>query len=232
MNNFEDYFEPSKEELIISEIKDKLMNNIKEEIKNEIEQLKKENNELKEYRDNKEKMEREYQNKIRELEYEYQQKERTLMRKPIRELIEIVDKDYYCINYKYIKKEKCDKCDDKRKLHLIDCYGKEHLVNCVCDDSYKSKYKVDVKRIGVITELSIRNEKLSMWCDLRYKDSYKSDEEYIHGSYFDKESIIYDYDKFIKNFEFDSKCYFHNYLFANKEDAQKFADYVNEKVGE
>ena len=74
-----------------------------------------------------------------------------------------------------------------------------------------------------------------MWVDFTYKkSSYDKDSMYISGTYFDKDSIIYSFDDFItKNEkkikgELEKGYGFSSYMFSKREEAQKFADYLNE----
>lgn len=229
------YCEPSESDIAIQELKEHLKKEVKSEILNKLEKLEKENKELQEIKKNKEKLENDYKEKFNQLEREYQIKERTLYQKPLKELIEIIQEEYYYVSYDYLEKPKCSKCNDKRQLEILDDYGRKHYVNCVCKETYKSKYLVKPKYIGIITEISKRDEKLKMWVSFSYaKSSWNKEDAYISGTYFDKDSIVYDYDKFIeeniKNIkERIKKDYsFSNYTFSKKEDAQKFADFVND----
>lgn len=236
MPYYDDFYnEPSESDIAIEELKEHLRNEVKSEILNKLERLEKENKELQEIKNNKNKLELEYQEKERQLEREYKLKERDLMKRPIQELLEIIQEEYYYVSYNYLEKEKCDKCNNERKIELVDAYGRKHYVNCVCKDNYKSEYLVKEKYIGVITEISKRNGHLKMWVDFTYKKSnYDKDDMYISGTYFDKDSIIYSFDDFItKNEkkikeELEKGYGFSSYIFSKKEEAQKFADYLNE----
>lgn len=238
MIGFDDFYNaPSESDIAIEELKEHLRNEVKSEILRKLEMLEKENKELREIKSNKRKFELEYQEKERQLEREYKQKERDLMNRPIQELLEIIQEEYYYVSYDYLEKDKCDKCNYERKLELIDPYGTKHYVNCPCEEKYKSEYKVKEKYIGVITEISKRNGQLKMWVKFAYKKrSYEKDDCYISGTYFDKDSIIYNFDVFISEKEneinqaIEKDYYFSNYTFAKKEEAQKFADYINNQI--
>lgn len=234
MPYYDDFYnEPSESDIAIEELKEHLRNEVKSEILNKLERLEKENKELQEIKNNKKQLELEYQEKERQLEREYKLKERDLMKKPIQELLEIIQEEYYYVSYDYLKKEKCDKCNDERRIELVDAYGRKHYVDCVCKKEYKSEYLVKEKYIGVITEISKRDGQLKMWVSFTYKKS-SYDGEYVSGTYFDKDSIIYSFDDFIEKNEnkikegLEKGYGFSSYIFSTKEEAQKFADYLNE----
>lgn len=238
--DYEDfYYEPSESDVAINELKKHLRNEVKNEIISELEYLKKENQELQDIKNNKDKYEKEYKNKLLELEQDYKEKERTLYKRPIQDLLEIIQEEYYYVSYDMLEKEKCNKCNDDRKIELIDAYKRKHYVNCVCSERYKSDWLVKTKYIGVITEISKRENKLKMWVSFSYsKCSCERDGYYVSGIYFDKNSIIYDFDEFIiKNKDkiqesIDKGYYLTDYIFSKREDAQRFANYLNKLTKE
>ena len=233
------YNEPSESDVYIEQLKENLKKEIKEDILNEISRLRKENEELKEVKENISKLEFSYRQKEIELESQYKQKEDNLMKRPIRELLEIIKEKYYYVTrpYEYVKK--CDKCDKDRKLELTDVYGRKHKVDCVCNRHEYGKFKVEEKYIGVITEINKRNGKFNMWVDFKYSNSAFYEDEYISGTFFDKSKVVYDYNEFMnimqtkKRETIINKNLYWGYIFVNKKEAKLFAEWLNEGlVGE
>lgn len=235
-DNFDDFFnEPCESELAFSELKERLKKEVKDEILNKLETLEKENKELQEIKNDKEKFEREYQNRKYELEREYKEKERTLWNKPIEELVEIIQEEYYFITYEKLEKPKCNFCDENRDLELIDVYGRKHYIACACKEKFDSEYIVKPKYLGSITEISKRNDCLRMFVNFTYKKSGFKDDNYVSGTMFNREELICNFEEFInKNQEqinqaIEKKYYLSSYIFSKKEEAQKFADYANKR---
>ena len=230
------YCEPSESDLAIQKLKEHLKNEVKSEIINELEHLKKENAELQDIKKNKSKLENEYKEKIRQLELEYKEKERTLYKRPLQELVEIIQEEYYYVCQENLEKEKCDKCNENRQLELIDCYGRKHYVDCICKGTYKSKFIVKEKYIGNIPEISKKDNKLHMWLDFRYEKSCNKEDYYASSTHFDKGDLIYNFDDLINKNEEDildrlkKGFYFSCYTFSKKEEAQKLADYLNKEI--
>lgn len=229
------YYEPSESEMAILDLKEHLRNEVKKEIIDKLEQLEKENKELQDIKKHKEKLEQDYKNKTYELEREYKEKERTLYKKPLKELIDIIQEEHYVVNYDWLDKPKCDKCNEQRQIELEDAYGRKHYVDCVCKEKYKSNYIVKPYYIGTITEIAKRDNKLAMWIKFTYEKSCWQDNDYISATYIDKNSIINDFDEFIQNNEnveeikakVKNKYYLSEYIFSKKEEAKKLADYAN-----
>ena len=229
------YNEPSEADIYIEELKDKIRTEVKEDIINELEKLRKENKELQDVKNNINKLEKEYNQKKNELEKEYQEKQRTLMKRPLNELLEIIKEEYYCIIRPYDYIPKCDKCNEKRRLELVDVYGRKHEVNCVCNKMEHKLFEVKTKYIGTIKEISKRNGKMCIWTSFTWSKSAYEQYDYINGIYFDKEYIIYNYEQLEKKIANKSKKdiienVYRKYYFVNKEDAEKFAKWLNENL--
>ena len=231
------YNEPSESDIYIEELKDKIRLEVKKDIINELERLRKENKELQDVKNNINKLEREYNQKKNELEREYQEKERTLMQRPLNELLEIIKEEYYCIDRPYDYIPKCDKCNEKRKLEFTDVYGRKHEVKCVCDKMERKPFEVETKYIGTIKEISKRNGKMCIWTSFTWSKSNYEPYEYISGTYFDKECIVYNYEQLEVKIADKSKKeiienIYRKYYFVNKKDAEKFAKWLNNALEE
>lgn len=140
-NDDDFYSEPSEFDEQVDEFKKSLRASVKEEILAEMDRLRKENEKLTDIRDH-------WDEKVREFENDYASKKRDLEKK-LREAETVADnakrmalfdliRDYpdhaYTVDKKYIKKPKCDKCDDNRKIPFITPRGKAMTERCECDE--------------------------------------------------------------------------------------------------
>lgn len=142
MNEFwEDYEEPSEYDRLVYELKESLKSQIKQEVTDKIKRLEKELNELKEFRDNKQK----YDNKISELKFELEKSENSIEEKAkklkLNEFLSMIESPAWCIkgDWEYVN-PKCDKCDDNRIIHFFAPSGKEHTESCPHCGERKYKY--------------------------------------------------------------------------------------------
>lgn len=127
-----DYHEPTTGELVYDEIKSMLLKAVKQEYLDEMERLRKENEELRPFRDAK----RRYENRLKELKAEYDRKieaaelnaKRTLMH----DLFDENKLTAWKAGYRYIEEPKCDKCDSNRKVHFKSPSGKDLTEDCAC----------------------------------------------------------------------------------------------------
>lgn len=208
-----DYFDST-----IADLKEQLKKEVKQEIQEKMKKLEKENKELQEVKENWEEIKQKYENKITEVEREKQ----SILNNAKKEIYNATLKDLfenctffekiYQVNYDYEKRPKCDKCDENRRLTIIDCYGREHKVDCKCN---KSKKIFFAERNG---DVNIYVQKDAMENNFMFKVKNKSDYEY--GWEISKEDVL---DKFDKG---KVKNYYNTY-FTTLEEAQKYANYLN-----
>ena len=142
--DYEEYYaEPSEFEQQIEEFKDALRDAVKDEIKTKIASLEAELATLKSFRDERNKFIREYEAKIREIQNEANAikraaKEQEKKWKEAR-LYQLLG-DYLTVGWKPEYKieygEKCDKCDDDRKIHFTSPQGKEYKEECLCAERH------------------------------------------------------------------------------------------------
>jgi len=223
------YGEPSEFEQQIDEFKASLYNCVKKEHKDKIEKLEKENQELQGVKKNWKSVESEYKSKIRELENEKTKLEQNAKRMRLEELFEgefnII---LYRPTYIYVYSKKCDLCDDERKIKFLSPLGKEMKEDCEC---LKSHTKYEVKPY-YCTEFRInrRREKgempLLMWYK-KYND-YSSDYD---GYSYDSNDLVKKIYSPDMDFETISKKYTYTLYFKNKDDCQKYCDWLNVKNG-
>lgn len=144
-NDYDDfYYEPSEFEQMVDEFKASLRANVKDEIKEELAQLRKENEANRELRNN-------WNAKVAELEKEYQNKKyeltkairaaedeaRKAKQTRLKELISEWPVVAYTIETEYIKREKCDLCDSQRRRKYTTPLGREAYEYCTCSEQRK-----------------------------------------------------------------------------------------------
>lgn len=211
----------------INELKDSLRNQVKDEIKNKIEELTKRNKELEEKQKNLNSLEKEYQDKIKKLEYEKEQiitnTKREIYYAKLEQLLDFIfeHQALYKVYSKIVNQEKCPYCDDDRNIKVKDILGREYMANCKCTE-YKTQYLVKES----IYSLYFCKQK-----ETTFKMILKvNDDDYCQTKIFGfdgEKCTIDDYylcEKFDENNLPENR---HEVYFTSKEEAQKYADYLN-----
>lgn len=197
-----DYFDNT-----IAELKEQLKKEVKQEIQDKITKLEKENAELQEVKENWEEIKQEYENKINNAEEE-------IYNATLKDLFEncTLFEKIYRVDYEVLEREKCDKCDENRKLTVVDCYGRKHKIDCKCSEKKHIYYAKEHKGTEVYVQKS-KNEN-------NFKFEFRSENSYEYGHRISKEDVLEKFDK-------DKvKGYYWTY-FTTLEEAQKYADYLN-----
>lgn len=232
---YEDLYDDFYEESVNSELDEfvyALKTRAKKEFIDRLNALEEENKELQDIKQHYDakivQLEIEYHNKEVQLEREYKEKEYNLYRRPIEEIYPLVSKTYYKATTNYTYVPKCNKCNDDRQFVYVDPLGETHKFNCSCNTKEFSGYVVEEKSVKFISKISIRNGKPCLWVTF----DVPRDGGYISGSYFAKDKIISsdELDKLIS--EYSNKSTFRryepvDYYFENKEDCEKFVDFLN-----
>lgn len=228
--DYEDYYgEPSEFEQQIDEFKDSLFNAVKQEHKDKMDKLEKENNELQEVKENWKSLENEYKSKILELKNEKSKLELNAKRMRLEELFE---GEFNTILYSpsdiYVYVNKCDKCDDNRKVKFISPSGKELEENCECGKAYR-KYTTHpyyCSEFRVNRNRKVEEMPLLMWYK-KYKD-YDSDYD---GYTYDNSDLVRKIYSQDMDFETIFNDYKYSIYFRNEEDCEKYCDWLNDKNG-
>lgn len=186
---------------------------------------------------NENKMLKEKLSNLHQLEIEYGEKinniEQSFYDMSMREVFENYIPKYlrlYKVDYKLIGLPKCNFCDYDRKLEIIDVFGRKHKVNCKCASPKRQYYvyldenkKMKIEKDGLILNLKLINDDYDY--DSMLVVNLKTNEtKFEHDSPF---RIIEKFDE--KEVSLDH--YRYNY-FTSKEEAQKYADYLNNKEEE
>lgn len=137
MRMFDDFYDDSSEiEALTEEFKDSLLKSVKEEFLDEMDRLRKENAELKEFKLKKV----EYDFQLRELkhskELEIEQIRKEAEKKRLMDVLKdnFMETAYYPqYTWKY-KYDKCDKCDERRYIHFKSPLGHDLSEPCSCSE--------------------------------------------------------------------------------------------------
>lgn len=207
------YREPSEFEKEIDAFKQTLMNSVKDSYKAEIEQLRKENAELQEVKKNFEQIKADYRNKEHQLETDRKKLVYQVRQESLKKLLE----DYQIImwNVTTIREigPKCDRCDDNRRLFYTTPLGKVMYEDCIC----KAGKKVYVPKENIRVEFKKRNDSnFTVW----YTDYGDNEDGYKHGQV--------PKDLYHPGMKFEAlKEHYHGTYFREKEDCQRFCDWLN-----
>jgi hypothetical protein len=210
------YYEPTEFDLMFNELKGNLTKSIKDEYITEMERLRKENAELQEVKINFDNIKNDYDRKKRELEYEYQNLKSNVRRERLNELLKDLEVELYTVGSTSKSKPKCNKCDEKRRIHFKTPSGKDSYEMCECD----KKISIYEPIPTLITSFSIRDGKGNAWYKVRdrgMRDEYL----YYYDDSISGQELITD------ESQFHDKTYAYKTLFKTEELAQKFCDLQN-----
>lgn len=133
MNLYEDFYdEPSEFELQIADFKSALADAVRADIKEKIERLEKENEELREYRNLKEEHERILRNKVAEYDRAILQAKSDTRRASLKTIFGENLITAYRAHCERMKFKKCDRCDDKRQIAYKTPLGHDAYEDCAC----------------------------------------------------------------------------------------------------
>ena len=218
----------------IEEFKESIKKGLKQEIKEKLERLEKENKELKIQVKDLDKLKDEYNRKMRNLDVEYLNKcekfKKDLLRIPFEEFAKIMfeTRKLYTLKVLWEKQPKCEYCDNERKVLLKDNGGREYTVDCKCSKE-KRKFIIKDCDIWLSNYNSRYGFKFVLEIDNRNSDAYY-DFNYLE---FDNGKIIKgERAQVLEKFDIsklDSKRAYYETYFYSKEEAQKYADYLNNK---
>lgn len=228
--DYDDYFrEPSDFEMQVEEFKDALRDSVKDEIKNRIESLENELAALKEFKDERYKFIHEYESKIREAQKEAsdakrfaKESEEKWKKARLHELLGDYLTVGWRVDYKWEYGEKCDKCDDDRKIHFTSPQGKEYTEECVCAKKYFKYFPKE----ATISKMYVKKR------NFRYDDNGETN---FYCRYYtvvenDTETDLYEsaaevYTSSDIDFE---KVNSYRAVFLNEEDCKKYCDWKTE----
>lgn len=217
---YEDFYDEEYEyfDSTIADLKEQLKKEVKQEIQDKITVLEKENAELKQVKENWAKIKQEYESKINEIEREKQyilnNAKREIYNTTLKDLFDNCDyfQKLYKVDYKTEEREKCNMCDENRKLTIKDCYGRKHEVYCKCSNKRKVYYSEE----NLDTCIYIQKKKERD----NFRFEFRSNSSWDYGHKISKEDILEKFDK-------EKVKGYYNTYFTTLEEAQKYADYLN-----
>lgn len=211
------YYEPSEYDMLVDDFKRALMKSVKEEFLQEMNRLQKENEELKEIKNNWQKLEKEYKQKEKDLNWKLEQEQNQIARKRLNELF--VSCGMNTILYRpttiSFQKEKCDKCDEKRYIHFKSPSGKDMKEPCQCAKFY---YECIPEKYHLIKFRNFHNDNVSAWYE---KDDTNDDWD----SYSYICDFVYNNQDFNELYENHKK----NVFFEEEKKCQEYCDWLNQK---
>jgi hypothetical protein len=135
---YNDYFDlpaPSTGDLVFEELKRILMGTLKEEIKTELEALRKENEELRPFKLERDRMEQELARVRADCVRKIKEAQENARNSTFESLLGEHMVQAWKVGREYELPPKCDKCDDQRKLHFTSPRGKNMTEPCECSQS-------------------------------------------------------------------------------------------------
>lgn len=226
-----DFYEPSEFDEKVAEWKEILRDSVKKEYQEEMERLRKENQELSEIKNNwndkVKELEREKESVKREADIAVGNAEKNAKRTRLYELLKPFLKTAYAAQYgyRYIheKCNKCNKCDKDGYIHFKSPSGRDMTEQCECRERKRFYAPVEVEKFRLsqfITKYGILHEPEITFT---YKCDKFSDGDEIDN--FCSTLNIY------KGQDFSMINCRSGIIFFDKKDAQAYCDYLNSREG-
>ncbi|MCY7484308.1 hypothetical protein [Paenibacillus alvei] len=202
------YAEPSEFEEQIDSLKESLMQAVRDEFKSEMDRLRKENEELKPVKERMKQIEWERKREKQELEKIKADAMKEAKKLRITELLKDYRRAIYTVDSKRVYAPKCEKCDDQRNVEYTTPLGRQAKEECSCK-TYTTKYELREVIAGAIEHYSPENG--------------------IHIDYYDdqREERVRAYQMFKTGTDYEDIQPW--WYFADKEEAQKYCDWLNEQ---
>ncbi len=219
----EDYYhEPSELEEMLEEFKTALAGSIKDEHTRKVEQLTRENTEMREKLKNLRKLETEASVAKQKAEFEVT-KAKDEARREIRnaramEILAELTVPRWRLHHKPHEKPKCDQCDMNRYINFKSPQGRDMSERCECADR---TYTWEVEEVAV-KEASKRNGKMVFW--YMATRAWETDRDYDRGEHFGSD-VLKPADQ-ASDEEIISNPY--NYGFTDQARCQRIADKLKE----
>lgn len=226
--DYDDYWgEPSEFEQQVEEFKDALRNSVKDEIKEKIASLEKELAELEDFKRDKNKIIQEYENKVKEAKREAEttiRKAKESEEKWKKARLHQLLGDYLTVGWKaaYIRmyREKCDKCDDDRKIHFSSPQGKKYTEDCQCAKCYCKYYPLE----ATLSKIYVRKKNFSSDSNADFYNRYYTVENEDNCDVYEVSGEVY------ASSDFDyEKANSYRAVFLNEEDCAKYCEWLTER---
>lgn len=212
------YNEPSEFDEMVEEFKESLAKSIKEEHQNEMKKLKEENKSLQAIKDEFEEIKRDYRIKLNKLESDRSNMIRELRRERLLDLLKDKEVNLYRAISNKVWREKCDKCDNNRRVKYFTPLGKEAVEDCTCKVSLNIYKPQELTRYEF--KINRNRSEIVAW----YRQ-YDDDEDGLVYDTSVKVEDVYSGEVAFKDIE--SKYYT---FFKTEEECQEYCDYLNKKT--
>jgi len=206
----EDYYEPSEFEQEMECLKQSIRDNVRKEIREEIDRLRAENADLREVKENWQEMKREHDQAVRNLRIAKENAEREAKNARAKDILSDIAVIGYRPSAKYEVGPKCDKCDRNRYRHFISPLGREMKEECTCKKTKKVFTPFEV----VLKDFYVGNELRELYYELDRKET-----DYDHYSMCA--------DVYKKMPDDLSKINEYHAVFINRADCQRYCDLMN-----
>lgn len=214
------YCEPSEFEQQVDEFKQALMNSVRDDYKAEMEQLRKENSDLQEVKQNLESIKRDYNQKVIELDMQKRNLKNEVRRERLLELMGDFKAELFRATRDYKSGPKCDKCDSARNIYFMSPSGKQMVEACTCKNNI-TFYK---PQSFVCSSFELRHGEFMAWY-VPYREVDGMQLETFGSS--DVARHIYNGEEFENIPENHYRI-----LFRNQEDCQAYCDWLTAKEAE
>lgn len=227
MSNYNDEFWSDYNEFDsqIEEFKDALRNSVKDEIKEKIASLEKEVEELREFREQKDKIVKKYREAINSAKHDAIEAENKWKNARLHELLGDYLTVGWGVKYENILGDKCDKCDENRQVHFTSPCGREMVERCNCAITHT----VYAPEERMLTRMSVRKKNFD----------YPGDKDDKYNRYYsvtdcdDYDRMEISSDIYLKGEDVDfERMSAYRAIFMCKEDCEKYCDWLNERERE
>lgn len=209
MSSWDDYYEPSEFDELMEEFKQSIIDNVRDSLKNKIKMLEEENAKFEDIKKKWKQMQREHEQALYNLQVKTENAEREAKRQKAKDILDSIAIIGYRPGFEYTKLPKCNKCDDMRRIHFTSPLGREMTEPCTCDKGIKSYFPKEEKLICFYANETIRDMYFS--CTDRDRERWE---------------LAADVYKQLP--EDLSKINSYRAVFLNKEDCQKYCDWLME----
>lgn len=218
----EDFFgEPSEFEQQVEEFKASLRKSVKEEFLQRMEALEKENADLREFRDQRDRVMRECDQKVANAKREAREAEEKWKKARLHQLLGDFLTDGWRVDFTYEKGPKCDQCDENRFLHFKTPRGRDLTEECDCAKTFLVCHPKKV----VLSKLYVKKKIFGSGCDYNWWGRYYTVE---NSETEDRYTIMDDvYESGFCDFEKVNNQY--RAVFLSEEDCQRYCDWLNEQ---
>lgn len=210
----EDFYEyPNEFEEDLYAFKEALASSVKEKYLEKMNALEQENRELREFKDR----QAEYKKELERIRFNYEIKKQNAERDARSYRLRDLLKDFSVIGYRPInnpiKKPKCDKCDENRRIHFKSPSGKEFTEPCECAN-WNAHY--EPRQV----------ELFKFYAGNKLTDMYYTKQESEEYDRFDLHSNVCSSLSDVKLEELNS----YYVVFLKEEDCKKYCEWLNERI--